>query len=275
MSRELFVAGRMSMPAAKPNTGEQHDGQNCAQHLIDDNEVMRPLFQGVLPFTTSDRTPEAVTVAGRAYKVVIARHRRARRYVLRLNDDDSLRLTVPRGASIAGGLRFAMTQGEWIGRERQQRQLSLQPWRHGTVIWFRGEQVPLTVTPGAIAWAGESIAGAPDVRRAVEAHVTALASRELPARCLELARQCHLTVARVSARNQRSRWGACSARRVITLNWRLIQMPPSVTDYVIFHELMHMNQPNHSRRFWREVDAVCSWWREAERWLRKHGRELL
>jgi predicted metal-dependent hydrolase len=243
--------------------------------------VARRLFQGVLPFTTAERPPEAVTVAGRAYKVVIARHRRARRYVLRLNDDESLRLTVPRGASIAGGLRFAVTQGEWIGRERQQRQLSLQPWRDGTVIWFRGEQVPLAVMPAAIAWAGESIAGAAkgiggdDVRRAVEAHVMALAARELPARCLELAERCHLTVARVSARNQRSRWGACSTRRVITLNWRLMQMPPSVMDYIIFHELMHMKQPNHSRRFWREVDAVCSWWREAERWLRKHGRELL
>lgn len=243
--------------------------------------MARKVFQGVLPFTTTGQAPEAVTVAGRAYKVVIARHRRARRYVLRLNDDDSLRLTVPRGASIAGGLRFAMTQADWIGRERQQRQASLQPWRHGTVIWFRGEQVPLTVTRQTIAWASESIArppGGPErdgVRRAVETHVMALAARELPSRCLELARQCRLTVARVSARNQRSRWGACSTRRVITLNWRLIQMPPSVTDYVIFHELMHMKQPNHSRRFWREVDAVCSWWREAERWLRKHGRELL
>jgi predicted metal-dependent hydrolase len=78
----------------------------------------------------------------------------------------------------------------------------------------------------------------------------------------------------VTVRNQRSRWGACSPSRAISLNWRLIQMPPSVSDYVIFHELMHLKQPNHSRRFWREVEKVCAWWREAERWLRKHGREL-
>ena len=102
-----------------------------------------------------------------------------------------------------------------------------------------------------------------------------LATRELPARCLALAAQCRLSVSRVSVRNQRSRWGACSSRGVITLNWRLLLMPPSVSDYVIFHELMHLKQPNHSRRFWREVDASCAWWREAERWLRKHGRELL
>lgn len=48
-----------------------------------------------------------------------------------------------------------------------------------------------------------------------------------------------------------------------------------VRDYVILHELMHLRQANHSRAFWREVASVCPEWREAERWLRKHGRELL
>jgi predicted metal-dependent hydrolase len=114
-----------------------------------------------------------------------------------------------------------------------------------------------------------------DVRAAVEARLRRLACDELPERCLTLARQAGVRVADVSIRNQRSRWGACSAKHVITLNWRLVQMPASVSDYVIFHELMHVRQPNHSRRFWREVDGVCAWWKDAERWLRKHGRELL
>lgn len=52
-------------------------------------------------------------------------------------------------------------------------------------------------------------------------------------------------------------------------------MPPPVADYVILHELAHLRQPNHSRRFWREVAGICPAWREAERWLRRHGRELL
>ena len=59
------------------------------------------------------------------------------------------------------------------------------------------------------------------------------------------------------------------------LNWRLIQMPPAVADYVILHELVHLEHPNHSRRFWRGVERVCPEWRAAERWLRRHGRELL
>jgi predicted metal-dependent hydrolase len=114
-----------------------------------------------------------------------------------------------------------------------------------------------------------------DLRLIVEPWMRAMAGQELPARCLELSRTCGLSVSRVAVRNQRSRWGACSPKRVITLNWRLIQMPPDVADYIIFHELMHLKQPNHSRRFWREVGAVCAWWRSAERWLRGHGRELI
>jgi predicted metal-dependent hydrolase len=216
-----------------------------------------------------------VTIAGRAYKVVIARHRRARRYVLRVNDDDSLRLTVPRGASIAGGLRFAVAQEKWIGRERERRAASLEPWRDGTTIWYRGEQVCLRVTPAEIAWAGESIPGARDVRAAVEAHLATLASNELPCRCVALSKQCRLSVARISVRNQRSRWGACSTRRVITLNWRLLQMPPRVTDYVILHELMHTRIMNHSQRFWVHLKAICPETERARQWLCANGHQLL
>ena len=108
-----------------------------------------------------------------------------------------------------------------------------------------------------------------------EARFRGLAAAELPARCHELAREAGVKVSKISVRDQRSRWGACSAQRVITLNWRLVQMPRAVADYVIFHELVHIHHPNHSRRFWREVDRVCKWWRDSERWLKKHGRELL
>jgi predicted metal-dependent hydrolase len=54
-----------------------------------------------------------------------------------------------------------------------------------------------------------------------------------------------------------------------------VQMPPSVRDYVLIHELMHLSQQNHSRRFWRLVEAACPDFRDAERWLKVHGRGLL
>ena len=221
-----------------------------------------------------------ILVDGHAFEVQIARHRKARRYVLRLTPEGALRLTVPARASISGGLRFAERQHAWIAREWRRQEDRAARWATGTVLWFRGERVTLEVAEREVRCGAERIRlrrGTDDdpVRTAVETHVRDLAVAELTPRALALAAQCRVSVARIAVRNQRSRWGACSSRGTITLNWRLIQMPASVSDYVIFHELMHRRQPNHSRRFWKEVESVCVWWKEAERWLRKHGREIL
>ena len=221
-------------------------------------------------------------VGGRTYQVKIARHRLARRYLLRVSDDGRLRLTVPRGASIADGLAFATAQREWIERERLRVGRRTAPWRDGALVLFRGVQEPLRVGQHAITCGTETIRlpsgaadAAADFRELIETHFRRLAAHELPARCFDLASRHGLRVDRVLVRNQKSRWGACSPRRVITLNWRLLQMPPSVCEYVLLHELMHLKHANHSRRFWRAVEEVCPTWRDSERWLRKYGREIL
>lgn len=109
-----------------------------------------------------------------------------------------------------------------------------------------------------------------DLRPAIENHLRILAAKELPARTLELAALHQLSVSRVTVRAQRSRWGSCSFKRVISLNWRLIQTPPFVSDYIILHELMHLRQMNHSARFWKEVQRACPDYRTAKRWLKEN-----
>jgi hypothetical protein len=113
-----------------------------------------------------------------------------------------------------------------------------------------------------------------NLRRPVEARLRALARVELPARTLELARVHGVMIHSVAVRDQSSRWGSCSERGVISLNWRLVQAPPSVRDYLIVHELMHRREMNHSLRFWRQVAAAFPAWREAEGWLDEHAVEL-
>jgi predicted metal-dependent hydrolase len=87
---------------------------------------------------------------------------------------------------------------------------------------------------------------------------------------LMFAEQHGLSVKRVTVRNQKSRWGSCSRRGTISLNWRLIQAPGFVADYIILDELMHVRQMNHSRKFWHEVESVCPGFTEAEKWLKQH-----
>jgi predicted metal-dependent hydrolase len=210
--------------------------------------------------------------------VDVTRHPRARRYVVRVTAEGRVRLTVPTRASVAGGLRFVDRQLAWIAREWTRQEARAAAWTSGTVVWFRGQRVALTVEERAVV-IGDRLHRVPhadgDVRAAVERGLRALATRELSGRAREMARMHGIAIASVSVRNQRSRWGSCSTRGTIALNWRLIQMPAHVSDYVIVHELAHRRQPNHSPRFWREVETLYPAWRESERWLRKYGKELL
>jgi len=110
-----------------------------------------------------------------------------------------------------------------------------------------------------------------NLRPALEAHFLRVAKIELPARAWELAAEVGVPVTAVRVRNQRARWGSCTSKGVISLNWRLVQAPEFVRDYIIYHELMHLREMNHSARFWKRVGEVCPFWQDAERWIKKNG----
>jgi predicted metal-dependent hydrolase len=171
--------------------------------------------------------------------MVFVRHPRARRYVIRLAADGTIRVTVPRWGSKREAEAFATREHEWIAR--QQRKLEI------------ARQRPRPAGPSA------------DEQRALRAR----AARELPPRLLELAARFGSTVAKISVRNQRWRWGSCSRRGHICLNWRLVTMPDSVRDYVLIHELMHLKRMDHSPTFWKLVAEACPGYEEARAWLRR------
>jgi predicted metal-dependent hydrolase len=171
------------------------------------------------------------------HPILFVRHPRARRYVLRVADDGTVRVTLPRGGSKREARDFANGQRAWI--ERQLAKL----------VVDRARQPP---QPS---------------RDAVAAGM-ARAKRELPPRLRELAALHGLAVSRISIRNQRWRWGSCNRGGHICLNWQLVTMPEWVRDYVLIHELMHLKRMDHSPRFWKLVAAACPAWREARAWLR-------
>lgn len=216
-------------------------------------------------------------------RLEFVRMRRARRYILRVRPGGVLRVTIPRGGSRAEAATFVAKHAAWIARQRARLAAASSParWADGTPVQLRGETVALAVVVHegrCTVRFGDRIIPVPedatDFRPHVEADLRRLARLELTPRLHELAANHGLTVTAVSIRNQRSRWGSCSRDGRIALNYRLVQMPPPVRDYVLLHELMHLKQQNHSRRFWRLVASVCPGFREAERWLKSEGRAL-
>lgn len=213
--------------------------------------------------------------------VKLVRPARARRYLLRLNPDGTVRLAIPRRGSKTEALRFLERSEAWLLKRREQWQNRVderQPWQDGTPFLYRGEMVTLRVENGRLSFAEQTVkivAPHADYRAPVLAHLRRLAERELPARTLELAARHGVTIKRVSVRAQKTRWGSCSARGTISLNWRIVQAPILVRDYLIVHELMHCREMNHSRRYWKLVAEAFPEWREAERWLKSHRLEAL
>jgi predicted metal-dependent hydrolase len=215
--------------------------------------------------------------------VEFVRQHRARKYILRVRPDGSLRVTIPRGGSRREAESFIVRHRHWAEEERLRVLAQHAPveWPEGHAIPLRGELAVLRVERNGgrrvLVLGGERVYVGDDVRNlrgAAEAALRRIAERELAPRVHALAAAHGLTVARVTIRSQKSRWGSCSTRGTIALNFRLVQMPPEVCDYVLLHELMHLRQQDHSRRFWRLVEEACPAFREAEQWLRREGRAL-
>ena len=171
--------------------------------------------------------------------LVFVRHPRARRYLIRVTDAGTVRVTVPRWGSKREAAAFAEQEHAWI--EKQLR--------------ARAEREQREREP-----------------RTTDRELLARAKKELPARLLELAARHGLAVTRISIRNQRWRWGSCSRGGHICLNWRLVTMPDEVKDYVLIHELMHLKRMDHSPKFWKLVAEACPGYQDARLWLRRASR---
>lgn len=242
---------------------------------------IKSVLTGVLGRKFVGMQPAALQVGSRAVPLLMVHHPRARRYLLRLRPDGTVRVTIPRRGTITAAMDFASRNIGWLAQQFQR--LAAQPkspvaWNLGTKILFRGEQVCIEAAArGAIRFGSEQVnivEAANDLRPAIQQHLRQLATQELPPRVRELAAIHGVSVSRVSVRNQKSRWGSCSRRGNISLNWRLVQSPGHVRDYIILHELAHRRQMNHSEKFWQEVARLCPDYLVAERWLKQHANLL-
>ncbi len=169
--------------------------------------------------------------------VVLAISKRAKYLRITVRPDRAVRLTIPRGVSVKRARQFLNSRIPWI-KKHVRRFEELEKSR---------EQVPLPRIGKARA-------------RAV-----------LVERLEDLAELHDFRFNKISIRNQKTKWGSCSARNNISLNMNLTRLPAELTDYVILHELVHTRIKNHSKQFWTELDIyVVGSAKEFRRMLRAY-----
>ena len=145
----------------------------------------------------------------------------------------------------------------YLGVERVIRQASTSPVRlAGDEFWAVGDTVEQRMK-NVVAWMHRR--SKPVIRESVS----------------RWSAEMSLPVKRVSIRDQRSRWGSCSIEGSLSFNWRLIMTPQDVLEYIVIHELAHIEHHNHSRQFWALVEHHCPEYRTSESWLNEHGERLM
>ena len=129
------------------------------------------------------------------------------------------------------------------------------------------------------SWIEKHIAGIPQPASPfTEEEIRALADKALqviPDRVRIYAPLIGVSYGRITIRNQKSKWGSCSAKGGLNFNCLLMLCPPEVLDYVVIHELCHRKEMNHSPRFWAEVEKYAPDYKIHRKWLKEEGSKLI
>jgi hypothetical protein len=216
--------------------------------------------------------------------------KRATRYHLRISEK-GLEVVLPRGIPVEKAESLLHNNSTWVITNWKMISMRIRhadlPSLPRNTILFRGKPTALrlktdpTLKSRAVAeYRGNSvqIRVPPNIKsipkNTLSSWLLSEARLLITERVSKLSKIYQLQPKQVSIRNQRTRWGSCSSSRTLSFNWRLVMVPAEVMDYVIIHELSHMDEPNHSTRFWVLVAARCPEYKKYRLWL-KHNSHLL
>ncbi|MFN2433261.1 MAG: M48 family metallopeptidase [Gemmatimonadota bacterium] len=250
-----------------------------------------PFLEGLPRSIPAEGVELRAYVEGAAVACLLRRSARARRVRLIVERSGRLTVVLPRRCPVQEVPEALREHARWLARtlERQRRRcLAPRPIvADGRVLRVLGREhvlripsgEPLGAMPRVVRTGNEISVRVPPLHRRSPAEMLrswlrVLASREIPPRVHGANQPLGFPLARVSVRDQRTKWGACSSRGNVSVNWRLLLAPPEVLDYVIVHELCHLRELNHSAEFWALLRSVLPDYEAPRSWLREQGESL-
>jgi len=172
----------------------------------------------------------------------------------------------------------------WILRKmeemRQRPVLLVHEYVEGELFFFLGRPYPLHLTDGGTGAIGRTDklnvcrTLVPGIRDRLKRWYMDEAYREIHARCMWFSMKTGHVPASIRITDASQRWGSCTYRGGLNFSWRLIQAPPEIVDYVVVHELVHISQHDHSKKFWAKVREIMPDYERRRKWLRENERLL-
>jgi predicted metal-dependent hydrolase len=209
----------------------------------------------------------------------IRRSARARRVRVNVHAHSGVEVVLPARAPERAAAAAVGELRPWIERRLAEVRAALaQVAERGGTVPYLGRSLELVPQPGRrrVHRSGEQLLVPPgDCRAALELFYRRTARQEIRARLDRTTALAGTTYSGLSIRSQRTRWASCSAGGRMSFNWRLLLAPESVLEYVVWHEVCHLEILDHSPRFWALVERRWPGWREDREWLRRHGATLV
>jgi predicted metal-dependent hydrolase len=210
---------------------------------------------------------------------ILRRSPRARRVRVSVDGDGAVQVTLPRRAPARDADEAVRELAPWIERRRRAlaRAASEVARTPGTVPYL-GRELEVVGQPRRtrVHRRGDVLlVPAGDATAALERWYRRVARTEIGPRLDAAVARAGTSYTRLTIRGQRTRWASCSATGAMSFNWRLLLAPESVLDYVVEHEVCHLEVMDHSPRFWRLLESRVPDWREHARWLRRYGSTLV
>jgi predicted metal-dependent hydrolase len=205
-----------------------------------------------------------------------------------LVDGEGVEVVVPRRFPLRDVEPLLREKRPWIERtlrrmESARRDFPPPRLEHGGEVPYLGERLALSVrqehgrTRSRVTRRGGTLQvalGRQTLRDALESWYRRRARVEVGERLDAAVARAGTRYTTLSIRGQRTRWASCSSSGAMSFNYCLLLAPPEILDYVVEHEVAHLERPDHSRRFWDLLASRYPEWRARERWLRRHGQAL-
>lgn len=220
-----------------------------------------------------------LTIDGINHPIVVRSHPRAKRLTMRVDHNGVIKVTTPRRVSKRKIIHFIKHHQEWI--DEQQNNTPQVDLEIGSTLPIEG----VNYTIEHISARGVKIERSDDnklivscpIERlpgAVKRYLKKLARDTITPLAHQKAHQIGKTINRIAIKDTKTRWGSCSGKNNLNFSWRIILAPPIALDYLVAHEVAHLEHMNHSSDFWNLCFDLSQDGHTGKTWLRKNGTNL-